>query len=641
MITQPFRPSASVFVLALTALVAAFGTGCGPGNVIAKNKTISEVDDQQATCKVAKDPLNPLIVEWPATSKVALDSASKRGIVVVSYAGCTLKVLNECHAKGDYEYTGVTPARDKIDISSQDDLYARLPLGAVNLKGELDSGASLKLDYIAVGQRVSKEAPTELEGEGCEGATHYIRTITLGAYALDAQAKAEAGASVDVGNAGGGVKRKEGDRRLRGSGDVDKCSGESPKTESAASDTGCGAPLQLDLAPLRNQGGGHVVASSFGEGLHTLNLAPTELTKGETNIAGVASLKDIDPDYLKLFQDALHADRGETVRPQDKANAWAALASYPGQNPKKKLAEQRRDDWQKTADDLEKLKTQYLSDKSKLDKILALDDEVVPKADKAAYKQQFAQTYEPHEKLLSVALGTNIGVNSSSSSGSDKPGSSTTSSSSSDDEKFRIDAEGGYDLQQLSYDFAGSANLASSATTGKGDGGGSGGFIGAMLTLPSIPAPGVGFSTIVRYNMGSDISRILAGGGIRIGKRTDNSAFGIGLYVSYVKLLRTKTPDALAATNAEDIQRYKDYQSLIDNSKGGVDFKLNFAYEYYFASVISFTAGGGIGYAIIPSSLTLRVADNSVDPPTTKDVLTSGTIKGFGANLNAGLALHF
>ncbi len=634
--SQTLRRHPAVVLPFLLALVSALGAGCGPGNVIAKNKTISEVDDQQATCKVAKDPLNPLIVEWPATSKVALDSASKRGIVVVSYAGCTLKVLNECHAKGDYEYTGVTPARDKIDISSQDDLYARLPLGAVNLKGELDSGSSLKLDYIAVGQRVSKEAPTELEGEGCEGATHYIRTITLGAYALDASAKAEAGASVDVGNAGAGGRRKEGDRRLRGSGDVDKCAGESPKSEGAATDAGCGAPLQLDLAPLRNQGGGHVVASSFGEGLHTLNLAPTELSKGETNIAGVASLKDIDPDYLKLFQDALHADRGETVRPQDKANAWAALASYPGQNPKKKLAEQRRDEWQKTADDLEKLKTQYLQDKSKLDKILALDDEVVPKADKAAYSTQFKQTYEPHEKLLSVALGTNISASGSGTS-SDKPGTTTISSSSSDDEKFRLDAEGGYDLQQLSYDFAGTTTVASGGSTGKGDAGGSGGFVGALLTLPSIPVPGVGFSTIVRYNMGSDVSRILAGGGIRIGKKSESSAFGMGLYISYVKLLSSRKPDALATS--EDQQRFADYNALIAGSKGGVDFKLNLAYEYYFASVISITAGGGIGYAIIPSSITLNVLDPVTNQP--KSVTQSGTIKGFGANLNGGLALHF
>ena len=40
--------------------------------------TVEGAEEQQATCKVAKDPLNPLIVEWPGTSKVDLDSASLR-----------------------------------------------------------------------------------------------------------------------------------------------------------------------------------------------------------------------------------------------------------------------------------------------------------------------------------------------------------------------------------------------------------------------------------------------------------------------------------------------------------------------------------------------------------------------------------
>lgn len=224
-------------------------TACGPGNVIARNKTVDEVDDQQATCKVAKDPLSPLIVEWPASSKVSLDAVSKRGVVVVSYAGCALKILSGCTARGQYQYTSVTPARDKISIESEDDLYARLPLGAVSLKGELARGSRLELDYIAVGQRVTTEPPVDLEGD-CEGATHYVRTITIGAYALDAAARARGGAGVDVAGAGVGAERREGDRRLHGSGDVERCAARSSATEDAASSAGCGAPLQLDLSPL-------------------------------------------------------------------------------------------------------------------------------------------------------------------------------------------------------------------------------------------------------------------------------------------------------------------------------------------------------------------------------------------------------
>src|SRR5688572_10074273 len=190
--------------LGFLVLTTAICLGCPGKQVITETPTVAGADDQQATCKVAKDPLNPLIVEWPGTSKVELDSVSKRGVVVVSYVGCTLKVLASCGAGGDYAFTSVTPARDKLQMADQNELYARLPLGAASLKGELSMGSSLELDYIAVGQRITEKPPKSMTGD-CEGATHYIRTITVGAYSLDAKAKGKVGASVEVGSAGGGA----------------------------------------------------------------------------------------------------------------------------------------------------------------------------------------------------------------------------------------------------------------------------------------------------------------------------------------------------------------------------------------------------------------------------------------------------
>jgi hypothetical protein len=243
-------------------LGASASAGCGPGNVVAKPPSVADADEQQSTCKVAKDPLSPFIVEWPGTSKVALDAASKRGIVVVSYASCALKVLTGCSAHGGYAFTSVTPARDKIEIASEDDLYARLPLGAASLKGELSRGSTLALDYIAVGQRVAQDRPVDLSGD-CEGATHFVRAITIGAYSLDASARAKAGASASIGDIGGGGERKEGDRRLHGSGDVERCATHGSASEDAALGAGCGAPLQLELSPL---GGGRKTVVSLATG---------------------------------------------------------------------------------------------------------------------------------------------------------------------------------------------------------------------------------------------------------------------------------------------------------------------------------------------------------------------------------------
>ncbi len=204
--------------------------------------TVEGADDQLATCKVAKDPMNPLVVEWPGTAKVDLEAGFKQSLVIVSYQGCTLKVLNGCAAKGRYKFVDTTPTRDTMAISTNTDLYARLPLGAASLKGELESGSALKLDYVAVGQHVVTAAPSSVAGD-CEGATHYVRAITVGAYSLDVVAGTAAGAEASIGNAGVGVNRKEEVRRLRGAGDVDRCLTRVAKGE-------CGGVLQLGLAPL-------------------------------------------------------------------------------------------------------------------------------------------------------------------------------------------------------------------------------------------------------------------------------------------------------------------------------------------------------------------------------------------------------
>ena len=90
------RRRSSVLALLPAASLLAACSGA-PAPTTAKPPTVGEADEQQATCKVAKDPLNPLSVEWPGTSKVALDSASKSGVVVVSYVGCVLRAKSSSH----------------------------------------------------------------------------------------------------------------------------------------------------------------------------------------------------------------------------------------------------------------------------------------------------------------------------------------------------------------------------------------------------------------------------------------------------------------------------------------------------------------------------------------------------------------
>lgn len=234
-----FSAPSRLLALAVSTIVCA---SCGAGTMTTR-PTLDDVgEDKAELCKQAKDPLNPLIVEWPGTNKVRLDAQSRRGVVVVAFNGCKLEVLTQCEAPGAYEMEEVTPIRDKVEIKSENDLFAYLPLSAFQLGGQIANGDSLLLDYVAVGQRAYKgEAPTT-KGS-CDGATHYVKRIMVGAYSLETFAAGNANAGVNVAGAGVGASHKESDKRSKGSGDPNVC-------EKSPNDPACGGVIQLELTPL-------------------------------------------------------------------------------------------------------------------------------------------------------------------------------------------------------------------------------------------------------------------------------------------------------------------------------------------------------------------------------------------------------
>lgn len=315
-------------LLALAAGLFSCGGGQPPRLATKQMPTVTQGDDQQETCKVAKDPLHPLIVEWPGTSKAALDSASQQGIVVVSYVGCTMKVLTSCQAGQAYEFRGVTPVRDKISMASESDLYARMPLGVGALKGELATAGKLDLEYVVVGQRETPKPPSMLKGD-CRGATHYVRSIMVGAYGLNAVGRAKAAGGVGIGDIGAGGEHREEVHRLRGSGDVEGCA------KAGSSDADCGAVLQLGLSPLMLGGGGEVTAAGFGAGLGAVAVVP-EVGDLQGLPGGSGGLADADVALLQLFQEAKRADKSNAA-PLEKASVWAELAGLSGEESVSRL----------------------------------------------------------------------------------------------------------------------------------------------------------------------------------------------------------------------------------------------------------------------------------------------------------------
>jgi hypothetical protein len=296
--------------------------GCGPSGATARAPEVAGAGTGLSTRGAAADRLSPFIAEWPGTSKVALDNASQRGLVVVSYGASTLKLLPDCRAAGSYAFRGVTPVRDAVVVASETELEAKLPFAVATLKGDLAASGRLSLDYVAVGQREAQGAPSALEGQ-CAGATHFVRAITVGAYALYAGAASRVGAGASVGNAGVSGGQAEHVDRLRGSGDVAKCSA------SGAPVPECMAVIQLRLMALPRglaPGGGAPEEPEPDEAAPSRGLAPWLVTGAGVLVLGAgATLGGL---ALKSYGDANTACPSHTGCSQTALDARSRAGTF-------------------------------------------------------------------------------------------------------------------------------------------------------------------------------------------------------------------------------------------------------------------------------------------------------------------------
>lgn len=98
---------------------------------------------------MVKSQSSPLIVEWPSSERAHLESMTKNGLVAVRYVGCEMQTLTNCRVQAKYRYTALTPKRDQMRITSQDELYASMPIHAASFEGKLEQAerGRLLLDF--------------------------------------------------------------------------------------------------------------------------------------------------------------------------------------------------------------------------------------------------------------------------------------------------------------------------------------------------------------------------------------------------------------------------------------------------------------------------------------------------------------
>jgi hypothetical protein len=205
----------------------------------------------QATASAAKSPSRPLILEWPAADRAALEGQLARGVVVVRYGNREIEVLSQCRATARYQYVPITPKEESLVFHDTAELDAQMPIHAASLEAKLQQKQELDVAMTIVGiyQADPKSwSPTDLQGD-CDKATHVVEALTVGAFEIDASANASQSASAKVLGAGIGAQHDSQKEVVHKDGDKQAC------TRSGGHDTSppyqCGALLRVDVVPIQ------------------------------------------------------------------------------------------------------------------------------------------------------------------------------------------------------------------------------------------------------------------------------------------------------------------------------------------------------------------------------------------------------
>ncbi|HLT36323.1 MAG TPA: hypothetical protein VK034_08555, partial [Enhygromyxa sp.] len=242
--------------LIAVALSLSMGLGvgaCKSGNAAQKlaTSTAPTLEGSTGKCKPGNEGSKSLVVEWPMGERAALEGRVQRGLVAVRYRNCEMELITNCSVSGHYDYIAVTPKSENVKITNADELYAKIPIGAVRLEGQLARAGELNVDMIQVGRHESDRFhfnQADLSGR-CEGATHVVTGLSVGAFVFYSGAGADIGLSGSATGTGisagaGSTASKE---VLNRDGDMAAC----VMTEGLTGPPpGCSALLRVEVVPI-------------------------------------------------------------------------------------------------------------------------------------------------------------------------------------------------------------------------------------------------------------------------------------------------------------------------------------------------------------------------------------------------------
>lgn len=236
--------------LAVAVTTAALGAGCAsmPGG---DPQVPQYAPKDQTTAHAAQSDTRPLILEWPAADRAALESQRAGGVVVVRYSGREMAVMRGCRAAARYHYVALTPKEEDVVMRSGAELAAAMPIHAARLDARIEQKQKLEVAMTIVGMYESEARAwraVDLTGD-CDGATHVIAALTVGAFELSASAESSAGAGATMLGAGIEAKRDASKEVLDRDGSKDACAKSSAGADAPPYQ--CGALLRVEVTPIQ------------------------------------------------------------------------------------------------------------------------------------------------------------------------------------------------------------------------------------------------------------------------------------------------------------------------------------------------------------------------------------------------------
>jgi hypothetical protein len=185
-------------------------------------------------CHLKEEP-EPAIIALEAPKRAEIDKLRKRNVLAARYEtkGCevSIELLPQCVGPANrYVYTPMS-GTDTFVVHDVDELVAKLPVGATTLVGAVRERGALRVDTKLVGAYAlpegSKIGEIDFVGPECKRATHFVRAVYVGGFAVSSNAK------------GAEAVAREGTPVI-----CDRAAAEGLEL------SGCAAPLRLALVPM-------------------------------------------------------------------------------------------------------------------------------------------------------------------------------------------------------------------------------------------------------------------------------------------------------------------------------------------------------------------------------------------------------